>query len=52
MSESMDVEEQWLHDLGVSEGIDHLHDPVVAAARSGSFEDVLCVNCGEEEMSP
>ena len=51
MSESMSVERQWWHDLGVAEGIDHLQDPEIAAVRREPFENDVCPDCGSEDLS-
>lgn len=46
MSDPMDVDRQWWHDLGVSEGIDHLRDPAVEEMRALLAADDKCPNCG------
>lgn len=46
-----DVDRQWLHDLGVAEGIDHLQDPEITAMRRGAYWDDACPRCGVEELT-
>lgn len=51
MSESMSVERQWWHDLGVAEDVDHLQDSKIAAVRREPFENGVCPECGSEDLA-